>query len=120
MNVTVNEDVLNQGKGTEAESAIFNYAKNILEWSNLVAIIVCAGQIINTIFGVASISEMEGGSGTIFFTLVLGLFQAFLYFFIIKFVAKLLWAGLMLFVNISTNMKRIEIQLEEYGTRKMS
>lgn len=119
-NVTVKEDVLNEGKGTEAESVISDYANNILSWSHIIAIIACVGQIIRVCVGAASLSNIEGGEDPVILMLILGLFQAFLYFLIIKFVAKLIWAGLMLFVNISTNLKRIEIQIEKYGTHKMS
>lgn len=117
-NVTVKEDVLNEGKGTEAESVISDYANNILSWSRIIATIACVGQMIMSIVGVVSISEEEGAGAFLMF--FLGLFLALVYFFIIQFVAKLIWAGLMLFVNISTNLKRIEIQIEKYGTHKMS
>ena len=30
--------------------------------------------------------------------------------------SKLLWAAIMLFVNISTTLKRIEKKMEKYGT----
>lgn len=118
-NVTVNEGVLSQGKGTEAETVIFNYANRILKWGDVIGFIACVGQLINTFVGMAALSEM-GGTGAFFWAFFLGMFQAVLYLLVIKFVAKLLWAALMLFVNISTNLKRIEIQLEEYGTSKMS
>ncbi len=118
-NVTVNEDVLNQGKGTEAETVISNYAKSILKWGDIIAFIACIAQFINTFVGMAALSGMEG-SGAFYGVFFLGLLQAVLYLLVIKFIAKLLWAALMLFVNISTNLKRIEIQLEKYGTSKMS
>lgn len=38
--VFMNSNVLNQGKSTEAESVISNYAESIVKWGNVLAILL--------------------------------------------------------------------------------
>ena len=113
-------DVLNEGKSTEAESTIKDYADAILKWGNILAII---NFVLAIIYGVGScglyLATNHFGYGELcicFFVVVLFIFLGFLSYIITKFIAKLIWAIIMLFVNISTTLKRIEIKLDENGT----
>lgn len=108
----VDSDVLNQGKSTEAESTISDLADSILKWGDILAIIIPIFTFINSI--VSSIGLFYSGSimGGVFM-IIAGIVGAILYYFVVKFVSKLIWATIMLFVNISTTLKRIEIKLEE-------
>ena len=108
----VNKDVLNQGKSTEAESIISDLAVSILKWGDIAAKIVPIFAIFNSI--VSSIGLFYGGSilGGIF-VIIAGVVGAVLCYYIIKIAAKLIWATIMLFVNISTTLKRIETKLDE-------
>lgn len=102
-------DVLNQGKSTEAESAITNYAASILIWGNILSVIVfILGIIIIMVNAATTIQEEFGGM-----ILILEILGIILICLIIRFLTKLNWASIMLFVNISTTLKRIEIKLEE-------
>ncbi len=112
-------DVLNEGKSTEAESTIIDYAYSILKWGNILAIF---NLIIAIIYGVgfgAFIICDVGSTGAYIgvFVIIICVVFGFLSYIITKFIAKLIWASIMLFVNISTTLKRIEIKLEENGTR---
>ena len=113
----MDDTVLNEGKSTEAESTISDLATSILKWGNILAVLVpiliLIGTAINSI-SAFSYSNHNVPAGII--TIISGIVGAFIYGFIIKIVAKLIWATLMLFVNISTTLKRIEIKLEENGT----
>ena len=113
----MDDTVLNEGKSTEAESTISDLATSILKWGNILAVLVpiliLIGTAINSI-SAFSYSNDNVPAGII--TIISGIVGAFIYGFIIKIVAKLIWATLMLFVNISTTLKRIEIKLEENGT----
>ena len=111
-------DVLNECKSTEAESTIKDYADAILKWGRILAI--CGG-ILNFLYvlinGIVMMANDEyGGTGMSIFYTILSPISGILTFIITKFIAKLIWATIMLFVNISTTLKRIEIKLDEYGT----
>lgn len=113
----MDKDVLNQGKSTEAESTISDLADSILKWGDIAAKIVPIFAFINSIVSSISLFYSNSIMGGIF-VIILGVVGAVLSFYIIKIVAKLIWATIMLFVNISTTLKRIEIKLEEQnGTR---
>ena len=113
---SVDEDLLNEGKSTEAESTIRDYANTILKWGNILAVIILVAQLIifTSIFFCAIAANTNVGYG--FFTWIIGSLCAVLEYFITKFFVTLIWASIMLFVNISTTLKRIEIKLEEHGT----
>lgn len=106
------EDVLNQGKSTDAESIISDLADSILKWGDIAAKIVPIFAFINSIISSISLFYSNSIMGGIF-VIILGVVGAVLYYYIIKIVAKLIWATIMLFVNISTTLKRIEIKLDE-------
>lgn len=113
----MDKDVLNQGKSTEAESTISDLADSILKWGNILAVIASICTIIGSVIGaVALFTNKAEAAGVI--EIVMGVLNAIVYYFVVKIVAKLIWATIMLFVNISTTLKRIEIKLEEQnGTR---
>lgn len=113
-------DILNEGKSTEAESTITDYAYSILKWGNILAIF---NFIMTVIYGVGSCglylmtnyfgyTELFICSIVVVVCIILG----FLSYIITKFIAKLIWSIIMLFVNISTTLKRIEIKIDENGT----
>ena len=108
----MNGNVLNQGKSTEAESVISNYADSILKWGNVLAILLPIYYIFIAIINSCLLKNYAAMAATI----CSGLISAILSYFLAKFVAKLIWASIMLFVNISTTLKRIEIKIEENGT----
>ena len=108
----MDKDVLNQGKSTEAESTISDLADSILKWGNIAAKIVPIFAFINSIVSSIILFDSNSIMGGIF-AIIMGVVGAVLYFYIIKIVAKLIWATIMLFVNISTTLKRIEIKLDE-------
>jgi uncharacterized membrane protein YvbJ len=107
--------VLNEGRSTEAESTISDLATSILKWGNILAkwvpIIMLIGTVINSIQAFSNGAVLAG-----IISIIIAIVSAFIYGFIIKIIAKLIWATIMLFVNISTTLKRIEIKLEENGT----
>lgn len=114
-------DILNEGKSTEAESTITDYAYSILKWGNILAIF---NFIMTIIYGVGScglylLTNYFGYNELLvcLFIVIICVVLGFLSYIITKFIAKLIWASIMLFVNISTTLKRIEIKLEENGTR---
>jgi uncharacterized membrane protein YvbJ len=110
--VYMDANVLNEGKSTEAESTISNYAESILKWGNVLSILLPVLCIIKTIVGCCFLRD----SVSMVITICSGIFSAILCYFLAKFIAKLTWASIMLFVNISTTLKRIEIKLDENGT----
>lgn len=108
----MNGNVLNQGKSTEAESVISNYAESILKWGNVLAILLPIYYIFIAIINSCFLKDYAAIATTI----CSGILSAILSYFLVKFAAKLIWASIMLFVNISTTLKRIEIKIEENGT----
>lgn len=110
----VDSEVLNYGKSTEAESVITYCADLILKWGNILAkyipviMIVCAVFYIILAF-VLNIYEILSGVIGCVLGAIFG--PAF-----IRFIAKLTWASIMLFVNISTTLKRIENKMDQNGT----
>ena len=114
--VFMEEEVLNEGKSTEAESTISELADGILKWGNILAIFLPLLSIIKTLINSVSLFS-NGYEGTAIITIIISIAFAVLSYYIIKCIAKLIWATIMLFVNISTTLKRIEIKIEENGTR---
>ena len=113
----MDDEVLAQGMSTDAESTISIYAKIILYWGRFVAVVIGIGTLIlmiatmrDTIDHVHNdVAKFFLGLWAFVFPVILGL--------IIWGLAKLLWAAIMIYVNISTTLKRIEIKLEKYGTK---
>ena len=104
----MDKDVLNQGKSTEAESIISGVAASILKWGNILSVIVPICTIFKSIAALAM--AREGGEVAIIIGYII---EAVIYYFLIRLIAKLIWGVIMLFVNMSTTLKRIEIKLEE-------
>ena len=107
----VDTDLLNEGKNTKAESTMKNYAELILIWGNILAYVAFALSIVVGIVGACMVDNDIAA-----FVFLYNLVIAFILLFVIKFIAKIYWATIMLFVNISTTLKRIELKLEENGT----
>ena len=111
-NGVVDHSVLNFGKSTEAEATVTDLANAILKWGEILAVLVpILNFIVSLISAAASKSE-----GAIIGAVVISIIVGIIYYFIIKFLAKLIWAIIMLFVNMSTTLKRIEIQIKKDGT----
>ncbi len=106
----VDGNVLNQGKSTEAESVITDYAESIRKWGNILSWCALIGYTIVGVVGVIQIPSHQ--PLPLFYGVLLGFFA----FLIIRFVARITWAFIMLFVNMSTTLKRIELKLDKYGT----
>lgn len=99
------DTVLNKGKSTEAESMITDYADSIRSWGQILA----WGGLVFGIIGSFFIGTSENAPGLI----IIGMIGAIINCVIILFVTKLIWASIMLFVNISTTLKRMEITLNQ-------
>lgn len=99
------DTVLNKGKSTEAESMITDYAESIRSWGQILAWVAL-------IFGVFG-SIVIGGSSDAPGLMLGGSIVAIINFVIILFITKLIWASIMIFVNISTTLKRMEITLNQ-------
>ena len=113
----VDVNVLNEGKSTEAEATIRDYAALVLKWGNIMAIVDFVITIIyGAIGGVAQIIQGNEGVFLGILTLVISIALGYLAYIITKFIVKVIWAFITLFVNISSTLKRIEIKLDEYGT----
>ncbi|MCF0125870.1 MAG: hypothetical protein HUJ68_09010 [Clostridia bacterium] len=112
--VYMDNNILNKGMSTEAESIISEVAEIVLKWGNILAIIVPIFIILNCL--ITGAMQLENNNGIGFFTIIVGIITAVVYYFVIKLVAKIIWGVIMLFVNISTTLKRIELKLEGNGT----
>lgn len=111
----MDKEVLNQGKSTEAESIISDVAGIVLKWGNILSVIAPIFVVIQSLVGGANLMEHnEEAMGV--FTILLGIVMAVVYYYVIRLIAKIIWGVIMLFVNISTTLKRIEVKLEENGT----
>ena len=106
-NISANMDkeVLAQGASTKAESTISSYANAILIFGRIAA--VCVG-IVSFFLMINSAVEADA--------IILAFIIPFIMALSIWWTSKLLWAAIMLFVNISTTLKRIEKKMEKYGT----
>ena len=100
--------VLNQGRSTEAEAVVTNVANGVVKWGNYVAVFTA---ILMVIGSVAVVKRTEDIAGYLGIGLILGGFA----FFLVRMFAKITWSVIMLFVNISTTLKRIELKLEQNG-----
>lgn len=111
----MDKDVLNQGKSTEAESIISDVAGTVLKWGNILSVIAPIFVVIQSLVGGDNLMKHnEEAMGV--FTILLGIVMAVVYYYVIRLIAKIIWGVIMLFVNISTTLKRIEVKLEENGT----
>lgn len=99
------ETVLYKGKSTEAESMITDYAESIRSWGQILAWVALIFVFIGSI--------VAGGSSDAPGLMLVGIIVAVINFVIILFITKLIWASIMLFVNISTTLKRMEITLNQ-------
>lgn len=106
---SMDKAVLSQGKSTEAEATVTEVAETVLKWGKLLSIFVPVGLALVGI----GMGASEGNAGGTLYTIL----YAVLLFFVIRLIAKVIWGVIMLFVNISTTLKRIEILLEKNGTR---
>ena len=101
--------VLSQGKSTEAEAIVTEVAESILKWGKILSIVALVFvSLVGIILG-ASEPEARGA--------IFSFVYAILLFFVIRLIAKVTWGVIMLFVNISTTLKRIEILIEKNATR---
>ena len=112
----MDEDVLAQGISTDAELTISSYANVILKFGYIVAVIASIISLISVVINFYFTYHFYGNTARSFFHLLLFVIPVIIYF-LIKWVAKLMWATIMIFVNISTTLKRIEIKMEKYGTK---
>ncbi len=108
---SVDNDVLNHGKSTEAESIVTDAAESVKTWINVLAYATLIIGIIAMIAGTAVLADGEG-AGIVILGYGIVSISSFL---IMKLRANLIWAIIMLFVNMSTTLKRIEIKLEKDG-----
>ena len=108
----IDHNVLNAGISTEAEATITVLANTILNWAEILAVLV---PILNFIANLIPAIN-SGSSSAIIGAIVISIITGIIYYFVIKFVAKLIWAIIMLFVNMSTTLKRIELQIKKHAS----
>ena len=84
---------------------ITDYAESIRSWGKILACIALVFGIIGS-FAAGVSSDTPG-------LISVGIIVAIINFVIILFITKLIWASIMLFVNISTTLKRMEITLNQ-------
>lgn len=106
---TIDETVLSQGKSTEAEAVVTEVANGIIKWGNYFSVFAAVLMVIGSVAVVNDVDEIAGYIG-------IGIILGALAFFLIRMLAKITWSVIMLFVNISTTLKRIELKLEQNGT----
>lgn len=102
----MDEDVLNYGISTDAESVISTYAKFILLLGKICAWV---GVVIIVVVGIITPIAM-GEEDAILFCSLGAIVLALIHYFLTLWLAKFIWAAIMLFVNISLTLKRIEIK----------
>lgn len=113
--VFMDKGVLNQGKSTEAELLMAEYANSILKWGKVlsfIAPILMVSSMFATGISFANANQEGLGWLLIIMSIILFFFLSFLF----RLFAKIAWGSIMLFVNLSTTLKRIELKLEENGT----
>jgi len=108
---SMDKAVLSQGKSTEAEATVMEVAETVLKWGNLLSLFVLIG---GSFMGIV-MGAKDGDARAILYTV----FYVVILFFVIRLIAKVIWGVIMLFVNISTTLKRIEILLEKNGTNNL-
>ncbi|MCF0158955.1 MAG: hypothetical protein HUJ83_10655 [Veillonella sp.] len=105
------DDVLTNGRRTDAEAVVTEIAENVLRWGELASkwlpFFYC---IYSVIMGIVAIVNNQAAVGLL--SIVLGLIVSVILYYLILILAKIIWGVIMLFVNISTTLKRIEILLE--------
>lgn len=106
---TIDEAVLSQGKSTEAEAVVMEVANGIIKWGNYFSVFAAVLMVIGSVAVVKQADDIAGYIG-------IGIILGALAFFLIRMLAKITWSVIMLFVNISTTLKRIELKLEQNGT----
>ena len=104
-------DVLNIGKSNDAETVISTFVDNILKVGNILAIIQA---IFVELFFI--LLGCTAGPEEAFILGIVGIPFAFLTYYFVKWLVKLRGAFIVLFFNISTTLKRIELILNNYGS----
>ena len=110
----IDYNILNHGRSTRAESIICELADKVLKFGEVAATIVTVILALRTL--VSGIMLMDTSPGYGFLILIIGALACVITYYVIKYLAKIIWAVLRLFVNISTTLKRIEIFLESNKT----
>ena len=114
-NGVVDHSVLNFGRSTEAEAIVTDIANNILKWGNILAIVVPILYFIYGLITVLIAAQHECNIGAVLVAIVTIIIAGIISYFVIKFLAKLIWGIIMLFVNMSTTLKRIETPITKDG-----
>ena len=105
------DDIRYNGRRTDAERIVTEIAENVLYWGERAAkwfpIIIVVTYVIS---GIVMCANNEAGAGVS--QIISGIICAVVIYFLVRILAKIIWGVIMLFVNISTTLKRIEILLE--------
>lgn len=107
----MDKDVLNQCKSTDAEAIVSDIAQNVLTWCKILS---WFSLVFIVIGGIATAGSVGGSA---WYLLPIYIAIGFIAFMLWCILGKIIWGVIMLFVNMSTTLKRIEIKLEENGTR---
>ena len=104
----VDASVLNFGRGTAVESFLYDAADKIEKWGSIILIVIFAIQALALL--IASIMTIRYEPGLSFLYLIVGGGIITLFFFILRFFLKVACNLIRLYVNISTNLKRMELR----------
>lgn len=108
----MNEDVLHQGKSTDAEEIVGDVADSVRRYCKIMAWI---SLILFPLYGIAAAINLGDVAGWIIILVCIA--AAICAFYMWNLIGKIIWGVIRLFINMSTTLKRIEIKLEENGTR---
>lgn len=101
--------VLDEGKSTDAEEIVTDVAEKVRWLCKLFGWLSLIEAVVGGIICAATDSDM-------WWCMLMGIIVGPLLLALWFFLGKVLWGLIMLFVNMSTTLKRIEIKLEENGT----
>lgn len=106
------EEILQNGRKMEIEVIVTKAAYQILKWGKILAWAILLVRLVTGIAALIMASEPAEPPLALLTGLGGALIGAVFRFFLTLFASKLIWAGLLLFVNISTTLKRIENKLQ--------
>ena len=113
----MDDEVLAQGMSTDAESTLSIYARIILIVGQILVFIYGILLLVFALLLVEKYVEIYGHDEKSTFLYLLAVVIPAIITLILWFLVKVAWAAIMIYVNISTTLKRIEIKLEKYGTK---
>lgn len=106
------DEVLEFGRSTEAESILTTVASYVWKYGKFFSYFIPAVIVVQGISSlVTMIDEGQDGMGAL--TISVSVVSAIISYFLIRIFYQIMWGCIMLFVNISTTLKRIEINQQK-------